>query len=102
MPTKIIKTKSGKFRVKYYAANGEMLAHSEILNSKQDANKNIKAMAKLFVTAMVFILASCATPKYYIQDADIVIKNNRVKVIPYGNKLFLTDTMIRVKIIRSL
>lgn len=47
MPTKIIKTKSGKFRVKYYAANGEMLAHSEILNSKQSANKNIKAMAKL-------------------------------------------------------
>ena len=48
MPTKIIKTKSGKFRVKYYASNGEMLAHSEVLNSKQAANKNIKAMAKLF------------------------------------------------------
>ena len=101
MPTKIIKTKSGKFRVKYYAANGEMLAHSEILNSKQSANKNIKAMAKLFVTAMVFILASCATPKYYIQDADIVIKNNRVKVIPYGNKLFVSDTVIKAKLIRN-
>ncbi len=48
MPTKIIKTKSGKFRVKYIAANGEMLAHSELLNSKQSANKNIKAMGKLF------------------------------------------------------
>ncbi len=51
MPTKTIKTKSGKFRVKYYAANGEMLAHSELLNSKQSANKNIKAMAKLFADA---------------------------------------------------
>ena len=50
---KIIKTKSGKFRVKYYAANGEMLAHSELLNSKQAANKNVKAMGKLFAVVPV-------------------------------------------------
>jgi len=49
MPTKIVKTKSGKFRVKYIAANGEQLAHSELLNSKQSANKNIAAMKKLFL-----------------------------------------------------
>ncbi len=48
------------------------------------------------------LLASCATPKYYIQDADLVIKNNRVKVMPYGPKQFVNDTTIMVKLIRSL
>lgn len=52
MPTKIIKTKSGKFRVKYYASNGEMLAHSELLNSKHSANKNIKAMKTLLCQSL--------------------------------------------------
>ena len=47
------------------------------------------------------LLASCATPKYYIQDADIVIKNNRVKVIPYGDKHFVSDTVIKAKLIRN-
>ena len=47
------------------------------------------------------LLASCATPKYYIQDADIVIKNNRVKVIPYGDKYFVSDTVIKAKLIRN-
>jgi uncharacterized protein YegP (UPF0339 family) len=45
----IIKTKAGKFRVKYYATNGELLAVSEVLNSRQSANKNFKAMAKIFI-----------------------------------------------------
>lgn len=66
MPTKIIKTKSGKFRVKYYAANGEMLAHSEILNSKQSANKNIKAMAKLFADTYE-VSGSCEPVKINIK-----------------------------------
>jgi len=50
---------------------------------------------------LCLFLASCSTPKYYIQDADIVIKNNRVKVIPYGNKLFVSDTVIKAKLIRN-
>jgi uncharacterized protein YegP (UPF0339 family) len=48
---KIKKTPFGKWRVKYYAANGEMLAHSEALNSKQVAEKNIAAMKKLMADA---------------------------------------------------
>jgi hypothetical protein len=48
------------------------------------------------------LLASCATPKYYIPDAHLIVKNNRVRIIPFGEKIFLTDTIIRVKIIRSL
>lgn len=47
MKPQIVKTKAGKFRVKYVAANGELLAHSEVLNSRQSANKNIKAMGKV-------------------------------------------------------
>lgn len=51
----ITKTRDKKFRVRYYAANGEMLAVSEVLNTKANANKNIKAMANIFATR--------ATPK---------------------------------------
>lgn len=45
---RIIKTKAGKFRVKYYGTNGEILAVSEILETKVNANKNIAAMKKIF------------------------------------------------------
>jgi len=48
---KITKTPFGKWRVKYYGKNGEMLAHSEALSSKQAANKNVAAMKKLFADA---------------------------------------------------
>ena len=53
MPIKITPTRNGKFRVKYIAANGEPLAHSEVLNTKQAAKKNIKAMEKLFQPAYI-------------------------------------------------
>ena len=46
---KITKTKAGKYRVKYYGANGEMLANSEVLNSRQAARKNIAAMQWIFL-----------------------------------------------------
>jgi len=46
MSIKIVKTKKG-FRVKYYSPNGEMLSHSEIIETKVNARKNIKAMKKL-------------------------------------------------------
>lgn len=52
----IVKTKSGKFRVKYYAANGEMLACSEELKTKASAKKNIAAMRKLFIWIPVVTL----------------------------------------------
>ena len=45
---RIVKTKTGKFRVKYYGRNGEQLAVSEILNSKQSCEKNIQAMRGIF------------------------------------------------------
>lgn len=44
----IIKTKAGKFRVKYYGKNGEQLAVSEVLNTRNNCRKNIKAMDDLF------------------------------------------------------
>lgn len=44
----IVKTRAGKWRVKYYAKNGEQLAVSEVLESKKNAEKNIAAMAKIF------------------------------------------------------
>lgn len=40
----IIKTKAGKFRVKYYGKNDEQLAVSEVLNTRANCRKNIKAM----------------------------------------------------------
>jgi len=46
----IVKTKSGKFRVKYYAGNGKLLSVSEELNNKDNAKRNIKAMRKIWVT----------------------------------------------------
>lgn len=58
MPIKITPTRNGKFRVKYIAANGEPLAHSEVLNTKQAAKKNIKAMEKLFAVVPVIPNAS--------------------------------------------
>lgn len=42
----IVKVKTG-YRVKYYAANGELLAMSEVLETKANANKNIRAIMKL-------------------------------------------------------
>lgn len=45
---KIIKTKAGKFRVKYYGSNGETLAVSEVLETNTNAKKNIAAMKKIF------------------------------------------------------
>lgn len=54
---------------------------------------------KLLIICLLF--TSCYTPKYYIQDADIVIKNNRVKVIAYGDKHFVNDTIIKAKLIRN-
>jgi len=54
---------------------------------------------KILIVCLLF--TSCYTPKYYIQDADIVIKNNRVKVIPYGDKHFVSDTVIKAKLIRN-
>lgn len=50
MPIKITPTRNGKFRVKYIAGNGELIAHSEMLNTKQAAKKNIRAMEKLFIS----------------------------------------------------
>lgn len=42
----IVKVRTG-YCVKYYAANGELLAMSEVLETKTNAWKNIKAMVKL-------------------------------------------------------
>lgn len=49
MPKSLIQITQSKagFRVKYYAANGEMLAVSEVLESMANARKNIKAMTAL-------------------------------------------------------
>ncbi len=44
---KIKKSKSG-FRVQYLGRNSEILAVSEVLSSKANAWKNVKAMMKLF------------------------------------------------------
>lgn len=70
---KIFKLKSGKFRVKYYATNGEMLAHSELLNSKQAANKNVKAMERIFVSDRVEI----TVPKDGITISSHILKQER-------------------------
>lgn len=49
MPNNIVQIKKVKtgYRVKYYAANGELLANSEVLTSTANGRKNIKAMVKL-------------------------------------------------------
>lgn len=41
------KGKIGGFRVRYYGSNGEILAVSEVLNTRANANKNIKAIKAL-------------------------------------------------------
>lgn len=42
----IVKVRTG-YRVKYYGVNGELLNMSEVLKTKVNAWKNIKAMVKL-------------------------------------------------------
>lgn len=43
----IKRTRNGKYRVRYFAANGEIIAVSEVLETTTNALKNIKAMKKL-------------------------------------------------------
>ena len=50
----ILKSKSG-YRVRYSAKNGEPLAVSEVLTSKANAWKNVRAMMKLFNKARVVV-----------------------------------------------
>lgn len=55
MGIKIVRTRNKKFRVKYYAKNGEMLSFSEVLETKANAKKNIAAMEKLMSNYLVLI-----------------------------------------------
>ena len=52
----IVKTKNKKLRVKYFAANGEQLAVSEVLDTRNNAKKNIIAMVKLCVGNSITVL----------------------------------------------
>ncbi len=45
---KIVRTKNKKYRVRYVAANREIIAVSEVLNSRRSCYKNIAAMRKIF------------------------------------------------------
>lgn len=45
---KILSSKSGGYFVRYVANNGQIIASSEILNTKASALKNARAMAKIF------------------------------------------------------
>ncbi len=96
----IVKTRTGKFRVKYYAANGEMLAHSEELKTKASAKKNILSMRKLMAVLILLLLVSCASPRYYVQDMQMTIRMNRAHLIPFGPAVRLHDTVMVVKMVR--
>lgn len=52
---KIKKSKSG-YRCQYLSKNGEILAVSEVLNSKANAWKNIRAICKMFNSGVVNVL----------------------------------------------
>jgi len=43
----IKKTKNKKFRVNYFGKNGEPLSNSEVLNTRNNAKKNIVAMLNI-------------------------------------------------------
>lgn len=43
----IVPAAKKRFRVKYYGKNGEVLAVSEVLNTRKNCDKNIQAMRKL-------------------------------------------------------
>lgn len=43
----IVAAAKKRFRVKYFGKNGEVLAVSEVLNTRKNAHKNIKAMGEL-------------------------------------------------------
>ena len=98
----ITKTRSGKFRVKYYAANGEMLACSEELKTKASAQKNVRSMRKLMAMAclLLVLLTSCASPRFYVQDTQITIRGSRGRTIPFGPAVRLHDTVMVVKMVR--
>jgi uncharacterized protein YegP (UPF0339 family) len=51
----ILKSKSG-YRVRYSGKNGEPLAVSEVLESKANAWKNVRAMMKLFTQSVVTVI----------------------------------------------
>lgn len=51
----ILKSKSG-YRVRYTGKNGEILAVSEVLTSKQNAWKNVRATMKLFGNTGVVVI----------------------------------------------
>lgn len=43
----IVAAAKKRFRVKYYGKNGEVLAVSEVLNTRKNCDKNIQAMTGL-------------------------------------------------------
>ena len=52
MPITILKTKSGQFRVRITAQNGEPLFHGEAVTTKQSAKKQIRALDREIFNAL--------------------------------------------------
>lgn len=57
-----------RFRVKYYGNNGEMLATSEVLNTRNNCKKNVLAFIKLAhgLSMEVLDLSSSGTKRFLL------------------------------------
>jgi len=60
------KKRKGEFFIRYVAANGKKLAHSETLSSIANVQKNIKAMAKCFYSTECMV-QDCTKAKLYFK-----------------------------------
>lgn len=60
------KKRNGEYFIRYVAANGKKLAHSETLTTIANVQKNIKAMAQCFYSTECMV-EDCTKVKLYLK-----------------------------------
>ena len=56
----------------------------------------------ILLAIAISVLASCRPTKYVVQDVQMTIKNNRIKIKPLNSGTPIGDTVMVVKMVRGL
>lgn len=89
------------FRLLFKVAVTVLSADHHIKNKRQ-VNMKLSTFITLLILLLLAILSlmtSCRTPKYYQQQATLTVNNGRPRFVPSGSKTPLRDTTASVIII---